>query len=178
MLNETFCVIFKHRDHENWKMKRQIRILILVLDCKSSFRKGIFPAINISFFLLMDKQTFSINVQPNFRPTNWTTLWFPRLFSPSFKKFSNFRKKWLLRLQSVWKSPKKSHSTLQTKRAWFTFWVDKSSLKMPKMVKLTSFWKPEACGQTVLPDRSILIGQKLVENARIEKFKCDILGNF
>ena len=25
-----------------------------------------------------------------------------------------------------------------------------------------SFWKPEACGQTVLPDRSILIGQKLV----------------
>ena len=26
---------------------------------------------------------------------------------------------------------------------------------------------PEACGQTVLPDRSILIGQKLVENAKI-----------
>ena len=26
------------------------------------------------------------------------------------------------------------------------------------------FWKPEACGQTVLPDRSVLIGQKLVEN--------------
>ena len=26
-----------------------------------------------------------------------------------------------------------------------------------------------ACGQTVLPDRSILIGQKLVKNAKIEK---------
>ena len=26
------------------------------------------------------------------------------------------------------------------------------------------FEKPEACGQTVLPDRSVLIGQKLVEN--------------
>ena len=43
---------------------------------------------------------------------------------------------------------------------------------------LASFWKPEACGQTVLPDRSVLIGQKLVENAKIQKFKCDILSNF
>ena len=25
---------------------------------------------------------------------------------------------------------------------------------------------------------SVLIGQKLVENAKIEKFNCDILGNF
>ena len=47
------------------------------------------------------------------------------------------------------------------------------------MLNLASFWKPEACGQTVLPDRSVLIGQKLVENAKIEKkFKCDILSNF
>ena len=35
-----------------------------------------------------------------------------------------------------------------------------------------------ACGLTVLPDRSILIEQKLVENAKIEKFKCDILSDF
>ena len=34
---------------------------------------------------------------------------------------------------------------------------------------LASFWKPEACGQTVLPDRSVLIGQKLEKNAKIEK---------
>ena len=33
---------------------------------------------------------------------------------------------------------------------------------------LASFWKPEACGQTVLPDRSVLIGQKSVENAKIQ----------
>ena len=46
------------------------------------------------------------------------------------------------------------------------------------MVDLASFWKPEACGQTVLPDRSVLIGQKLVEKAKIQKFKCDILGDF
>ena len=43
---------------------------------------------------------------------------------------------------------------------------------------MASFWKPEACGQTVLPDRSVLIGQKMVENAKIQKFKCDILTNF
>ena len=30
----------------------------------------------------------------------------------------------------------------------------------------------------MLPDRSVLIGQKLVENAKIQKFKCDILGDF
>ena len=46
------------------------------------------------------------------------------------------------------------------------------------MLNLASFWKPEACGQTVLPDRSVLKGQKLVENAKIQKFKCDILSNF
>ena len=30
----------------------------------------------------------------------------------------------------------------------------------------------------MLPDRSVLIGQKLVENAKLQKFKCDILSNF
>ena len=45
-------------------------------------------------------------------------------------------------------------------------------MKMPKMA---NFDKPEACGQTVLPDRSFLIGQKLME---VEKFQCDILSDF
>ena len=44
-----------------------------------------------------------------------------------------------------------------------------------KLPKNGPFWrvfeKPEACGQTVLPDRSVLIGQKLVENAKILKLK-------
>ena len=57
--------------------------------------------------------------------------------------------------------------------ATFTFWVDKSQLKMAKMA---SFWKVEACGQIVLPD--MLVGQKLMENAKIQKFKCDIFSNF
>ena len=37
--------------------------------------------------------------------------------------------------------------------------------------------KTEDCGQTVLPDKSVLIGQKLVENPKIQKFKCDIMSN-
>ena len=41
---------------------------------------------------------------------------------------------------------------------------------MPKVVNLG--------GQTVLPDRLVLLGQKLVENAKIQKFKCDILSDF
>ena len=43
---------------------------------------------------------------------------------------------------------------------------------------LASFWQPENCGQTVLPDRSLLKGQNLIENANIEKLKCDIWGDF
>ena len=54
-----------------------------------------------------------------------------------------------------------------------------SGQKLIKNAKNGPFWrvfeKPEACGQTVLPDRSVLIGQKLVENVKIQKFKCDIL---
>ena len=46
--------------------------------------------------------------------------------------------------------------------------------KAKKWLILASFWKPEACGQTVLPDRSVLKGQKLVGNAKIQNFKWDI----
>ena len=54
----------------------------------------------------------------------------------------------------------------------------KINQKCQKRSILLSFCKPEACGQTALPDRSLLIGQKLVENAKIENLKCDILSNF
>ena len=37
---------------------------------------------------------------------------------------------------------------------------------------------PKACGHTELPDMSVLIGQNLAENAKIEKFKCGIFGDF
>ena len=49
------------------------------------------------------------------------------------------------------------NSTLRAKRATFTFWLDKSSLKMPKIGQFDEF---------------------LVENAKMDKFKLDILGDF
>ena len=56
----------------------------------------------------------------------------------------------------------------------------KSSEKTPKKVHFGEFFfkKPEAFGQTVLQDMSILIGQKLVENAKIEKYQYDTLRDF
>ena len=70
----------------------------------------------------------------------------------------------------VWRSQKKSHSTLQAKRA--KFWVDKSWLKMPKMVNFGEFLKTSATRQGNSK------GQKLTENAKIQKLKCDILDDF
>ena len=56
---------------------------------------------------------------------------------------------------------------MQAKRAYIL-----SGQKFIKNAKngyiLAIFWKIEACGQTELPDRSVLIGQKLVENAKIQ----------
>ena len=45
----------------------------------------------------------------------------------------------------------------------------KLKLKIPKMVHFDEFLKSKACGQTVLPERSVLIGQKSVEKAKIQK---------
>ena len=57
-----------------------------------------------------------------------------------------------------------------------------SGQKFIKNAKNSQFWRVfgniEASGQTVLPDRSIFIRQKLVKNAQIKKFKCDFLSNF
>ena len=47
-----------------------------------------------------------------------------------------------------------------------------------KWSNLTSFWQTEATFQTVLPATPPLVGQKLMKNAKIEKFRCDILGDF
>ena len=53
-----------------------------------------------------------------------------------------------------------------------------SGQKFIENAKIGQFWqvmgKPQACGQTVLPDKSISI--KSVENAEIDK--CDIFGDF
>ena len=88
---------------------------------------------------------------------------------------------WVSLFHGVWKSQKKSHSTLRAKRlASYVYILSGQTFikKCQKWFILMSFWKPEACGQTVLPDRSVLIGQKFAENAKIETLKRDILGDF
>ena len=47
---------------------------------------------------------------------------------------------------------------------------------MSKMVHFGEFLK--TCGQTVLPDKLILIGQNLVENAKIKNTKATFLVFF
>ena len=65
-------------------------------------------------------------------------------------------------------------------RATLVLQVRKSKHSVWKLLKKShsSFWKTEACSQTVLPDRSYFIGQKLVKKAKFQKFKCDILDDF
>ena len=52
----------------------------------------------------------------------------------------------------------------------------KVNQKWQKCSILASFLRPETCGQTVLPDRSILIEQNLVEDAKIKKFQIRHFG--
>ena len=75
---------------------------------------------------------------------------FIKVFSHHFQRDMISWQRWrhfycclLLRIprDGVWKSQKKSNSTLRAKRATFTFWVDKSLLKMPKMVDFGEFLK-------------------------------------
>ena len=86
-----------------------------------------------------------------------------------------------------------SHSTLRARRATFTFLGGQKFTKMPKIVNFDYVLKTSSlrsnrvtkqvffnlveiqminiwviCGHTVLPDKSILIGQKLAENANIQ----------
>ena len=56
--------------------------------------------------------------------------------------------------------------------------TEKVSFKIASEANLASIRKPVACGQTVLPDWSVLIGQKLVGIAQTQKFKRDILSRF
>ena len=58
--------------------------------------------------------------------------------------------------------------SLHAKWVTYTVWVDKSSLKK---VNLAMVFKAEACGHKVLPDKSILIRQKMVEGGNCQNSK-------
>ena len=74
----------------------------------------------------------------------------------------------------VWKSQKKSYSTLRAKRAMFTFWVDKSSLKMPKIVHFGEFLKTWSLRSNSVTRQVNLIGQKLVRKCQILNVKIEM----
>ena len=83
---------------------------------------------------------------------------------------------------SVWKSQKKSHSTLRAKRATFTFWVDKSWLKMPNWSILAIFWKTSSATFLVIfkhcaKDAIIwaLISPQILEEKFLEKIASTLL---
>ena len=57
----------------------------------------------------------------------------------SFKKSSYLIRNRLM-THGVWKSQKKPHSTLRAKRTTFTFWVDKSLLKMVQFGEFLKTW--------------------------------------
>ena len=67
---------------------------------------------------------------------------------------------------------------------YFSWIISQAALKEAYILYIHSVWKSPknlihfVCGQIVLPDRSTLIGQKLVENAKFRKFKWDILRWF
>ena len=119
------------------------------------------PSIEPRYTISVSMQKLMHKMDGNFHCTlleNW------------FKK-SNF---------TVWiENPRKSLiQNRERSKLRFHFEWTKFNEKCQKLSILASFWKPEACSQTVLRDRSVLMGQKLVENAKIQKFKCDILGDF
>ena len=72
--------------------------------------------------------------------------------------------------RSVQKVVQKNRSTVfENHRKSLIQHCERSELLSLKTPKAASLFKPEACGQTVLPDRSILIRQKLLENAKNKK---------
>ena len=69
--------------------------------------------------------------------------------------------------------------TLSSLQFWHGIQIlQKIAQKLNINAKYNTFWKSEVYGQTVLPDRSFLRKQTWVENAKVEKFKYDILSYF
>ena len=69
---------------------------------------------------------------------------------------------------SVWKSQKKVSFNIASELSYIYI----GNTKNRQFLRI--FENLRACSQKVLPDRWVEIGQKLVENAKIEKFKWDI----
>ena len=121
-------------------------------------------------------------------------LWCPAQFLPQNLCIFAFHEQ-LESLENVWKCGKFKYEEVLLSYTPTVFENHRKSriqhgyiyiLSGQKLIKkwkkkrsvLVSIWKPEICSQIVLPDRSILIEQKLLKEAKMEKFKCDILRDF
>ena len=58
-------------------------------------------------------------------------------------------------MHNGWKSHKKVSFNIASE-ASYVYIMSGQKFKLPKMVNLASFWKPETCSQIVLPERLIL----------------------
>ena len=59
-----------------------------------------------------------------------------------------------------------------------TFFNHYTVFKNHRKSLIQHFWKSDSSGQTVLPDRSILVRQKLMKNTKFQKLKYAILIDF
>ena len=110
------------------------------------------------------------------KKTSSTAFFLLFIFVDSWKKheYSLGKKRgpnYLAKLSTLVKNLRKSRIQHyeRSKLRFLLEWI-KVDQKCQKWSILASFWKSKACGQTVLPDRSLLIWQKLVE-------KCQKLKN-
>ena len=139
-VNETFLDSYQQILLSNDLTKIEPRHLVY---------KIVMKWIKIEHYLLLDSSTLKRVV-----PTISSSYWIIIGSSPKINIFY-----WLKQME--WS---KCGSKLRAKQITEKFEWPKVYWKCQKWSMLATFWKPEACSQTVLPDRPLLMEQKLVEN--------------
>ena len=120
---ETILIIFTH--YALVEKSRSTGLKIITSNFDLLFTFSVEKFVLLSFFVASQGR--------NWRVSNFQKLWWKNdrttssLSSLTHTVFENHRKK--------------SHSTLRAKRATFTFWVEKSLLKIPKLVNFGEFLK-------------------------------------
>ena len=151
MLNATFSVIFKHYAFLGRKMGDFVRFwrpwssIFFCLECVTYCADWyVFTCADGCVPSQWEKSPRTERCEARL-----TSLPMPTIFDAKKAFFISLRcpctssSRWLLvqlelKITVFEKSQKMSHSTLRAKRAAFTFWVDNSWLKSPKMVQ---FWR-------------------------------------
>ena len=135
----------------------------------SSFLLGSFKVLFASLSLCLSISAFVYLLEnlPPYACTAWDKISVITNLHVNFCKLSP----WGLVLQASWtqclKITEKVASNIASEASYVHILRVKKFIKNAKKWSiLWNFWKSESCRQTVLPDMSILIGQKRVENAK------------